>query len=45
MIVLAGVIGISFTDGEYGLPAIIGTAVAIATGPVMYRLVHDRRTS
>ena len=39
------VVGISFTDGEYGLPAIIGTAVAVATGPVMYRLARDRRTS
>ena len=45
MIVLAGVVGISFTDGEYGLPAIIGTAVAVATGPVMYRMARDRRTS
>ncbi|PYK17751.1 MAG: amino acid transporter, partial [Verrucomicrobia bacterium] len=45
MIVLAGVLSISFTDGEYGLPAIIGTAVAVATGPVMYRMARDRRTS
>jgi amino acid transporter len=45
MIVLAGVVGISFTDGEYGLPAIIGTVVAVATGPLMYRLARDRRTS
>jgi amino acid transporter len=45
MIVLAGVVGISFTEGEYGLPAIIGTVVAVATGPLMYRLARDRRTS
>jgi amino acid transporter len=45
MIVLTGVVGISFTDGEYGLPAIIGTAVAVATGPVMYRFTRARRTS
>jgi len=45
MIVLAGVVCISFTDGEYGLLAIIGTAVAVATGPVMYRMARDRRTS
>jgi amino acid transporter len=45
MIVLIGVISISFTDGEYGLPAIIGTAVAIAVGPLMYRLARNRRTS
>src|SRR6266550_4468116 len=44
MIVLLGVIAISFRDGEYGLPALIGAAVAIAAGPVMYRLAC-RRTS
>src|SRR4029077_9591835 len=30
MMVLVGVIGVSFFDGEYGLPAVIGAAVAIA---------------
>lgn len=45
MIVLVGVICVSFADGEYGLPAVIGTGVAIATGPLMYRLAHRRRTS
>jgi amino acid transporter len=45
MIVLIGVVGISFTDGEYGLPAVVGTAVAVAAGPLMYRLAWDRRTS
>jgi amino acid transporter len=44
MIVLVGVIGVSFTDGEYGLPAVIGTAVAIAVGPFMYRLAQRRST-
>src|SRR4029079_17937014 len=44
MIVLVGVIGVSFTDGEYGLPAVIGTAVAIAVGPFMYRLALRRIT-
>jgi amino acid transporter len=44
MIVLVGVIGVSFTDGEYGLPAVIGTAVAIAVGPFMYRLAQRRIT-
>lgn len=38
MIVLLGVIVISFKDGEYGLPAVIGTAVAIALGPIVYAL-------
>ena len=44
MIVLVGVIGVSFVDGEYGLPAVIGAAVAIATGPLMYQLAQRRRT-
>lgn len=43
MIVLAGVIVISFRDGEYGLPAVIGAAVAIAAGPVTYRLTGRRK--
>jgi amino acid transporter len=38
MMVLIGVVGLSFRDGEYGLPAVIGTGVAIALGPVMYKL-------
>jgi amino acid transporter len=42
LIVLVGVIGVSFADGEYGLPAIIGTAIAIAAGPLMYRLARRR---
>ena len=44
MIVLVGVIGVSFADGEYGLPALIGTAVAIAAGPLMYRLAQRQAT-
>ena len=44
MIVLVGVIAVSFADGEYGLPAVIGTAVAIAAGPLMYRLAQRRST-
>ncbi len=43
-IVLIGVIAISFRDGEYGLPAVIGAAVAIAAGPVMYRLAQRRNS-
>jgi amino acid transporter len=42
MIVLLGVIAISFRDGEYGLPAVIGATVAIAAGPVIYRLAGRR---
>jgi amino acid transporter len=45
MIVLVAVICVSFADGEYGLPALIGTAVAIAAGPLMYRLARRCRTS
>ena len=45
MMVLVGVIGVSFVDGEYGLPAVIGAAVAIATGPLMYRLAQRRSGS
>jgi amino acid transporter len=45
MIVLLGVIAISFRDGEYGLPALIGAAVAIAVGPVIYRLARRRAFS
>ena len=38
--VLIGVIAISFRDGEYGVPALIGTAVAVASGPLVYRLAR-----
>jgi hypothetical protein len=40
MIVLTGIVGVSFAEGEYGLPAIIGAAVAIAAGPLIYRLAQ-----
>ena len=40
MVVLVGVVAVSFRDGEYGLPAVIGAGVAIALGPVMYRLAR-----
>jgi len=38
MVVLVGVVIISFHDGEYGLPAVIGAGIAIVLGPVMYKL-------
>jgi len=38
MVVLIGVVIISFHDGEYGLPAVIGAGIAIVLGPVMYKL-------
>jgi amino acid transporter len=44
MVVLLAVIVISFCDGEYGIPAVMGAAVAIALGPVMYRLARRPAT-
>jgi amino acid transporter len=38
MIVLLGVVAISLRDGEYGVPALIGAGLAIAAGPILYRL-------
>jgi amino acid transporter len=38
MVVLVGVIAISFRDGEYGLPAVIGAGVAILLGPLVFAL-------
>lgn len=40
--VLIGVIAISFYDRDYGLPAIIGAAIAIGAGPVIYHLARNR---
>ncbi len=42
MLVLLGVIAISFRDGEYGIPAIIGAAIAIGLGPIVYAFVRRR---
>jgi amino acid transporter len=42
MIILALVIVISFRDGEYGLPAVIGAAVAIVLGPIVYHFALRR---
>ena len=33
--VLLLVVGLSFADGEYGLPAVLGAAVAIGLGPTL----------
>jgi len=38
--VLLLVVTLSFADGEYGLPAVTGAAVAIALGPVCYSLAR-----
>jgi amino acid transporter len=45
MIVLLGVVAISFRDGEYGLPAIIGATVAIGLGPIVYAFATRRAHS
>ena len=45
--VLLLVVGLSFADGENGLPAVIGAAVAIALGPLCYGIArrHARRAA
>jgi amino acid transporter len=45
MVVLAGVVIISFRDGEYGLPAVMGAGVAIVLGPVMYKVARRRNAA
>jgi amino acid transporter len=40
MVILMGVVAMSFRDGEYGVPAVIGATVAIALGPVMFHLAQ-----
>lgn len=42
MLVLIGVIAISFHDGEYGVPAVIGAAIAIALGPAVYAVASRK---
>ncbi len=42
--ILIVVVALSFRDREYGLPAVIGAATAIALGPIVYSLAR-RRTS
>jgi amino acid transporter len=37
MLVLLLVIVLSFKDGEFGMPALIGTGIAILLGPVVFR--------
>src|SRR5579884_3523217 len=43
VIVLLGVIAVSVGNGEYGLPALIGSATAIAAGPIVYGIVSLRK--
>jgi hypothetical protein len=42
--VLLLVVALSLFDGEYGLPALIGAGVAIAAGPVVYRIARRRKS-
>ena len=42
MCVLGLVVVLSFQDGEYGLPAVIGAAAAIGAGPIAYALARRR---
>jgi hypothetical protein len=44
MLILMIVVAILFRDGEYGIPAIIGAALAIALGPAIYRVAQYART-
>ena len=43
MSVLLLVVGLSVADGEYGLPALAGAAVAIVAGPIAYRFTTRER--
>ena len=43
MAVLLLVVGLSVADGEYGLPALAGAAVAIVAGPMAYRFATRER--
>jgi len=42
-LVLFFVIGVSFYDGEYGAPALLGALIALALGPLAYRIMRARR--
>ena len=42
-VILVITVGLSFADGEYGAPAVIGALGATAIGPVLYRLGKSRR--
>jgi len=41
--ILLFVAGLSFYDGEYGAPALLGALTAAALGPVAYRIMEVRR--
>lgn len=41
--VLFLVVALSFADGEFGLPAVVGAAIAMALGPVCYAAARRRQ--
>jgi amino acid transporter len=43
MLVLVLVIVLSFYDGEFGVPALVGTALAIVTGPLFFHIAARRQ--
>jgi len=43
MLVLLIVIVLSFYDGEFGIPALLGTALAIALGPITFRFAARKK--
>ena len=45
VMVLLGVITVSVGNGEYGLPALAGSAAAIAAGPIVYGIIRRRHAS
>ena len=43
LVIMAFVVAMSFQDGEYGIPALVGAAIAIALGPLAYRFASRPR--
>jgi len=43
MLVLLIVIVLSFYDGEFEIPALLGTALAIALGPITFRAAARKK--
>lgn len=43
VVILLFVVGLSFHDGEYGLPAVIGAFAAVGLGPIAYRVATRKR--
>jgi amino acid transporter len=42
-LILAGVVGIEISEGDYGGPAILGAVVAVLLGPIAYAAIVRRR--